>query len=509
MIDDEVIESADLDNRPLDGSRIIAAVVVGVLMALLLAATVGLFPGRQPVGAGDNGDGSRLYCGVGLTPIGVESTNWKGGVVLDFARSPACDPQQPSSALAVMKVAAMNQDPFSLLRLGWLYVGLFSAVAGISAWALTARGRADLWLLVPPALPLLDRDFTRFMISTFAEPAGLLGAFALLCGVAVASATDRDRSVERVIAVCLLGGGGLLAVTAKIGFIPVAVIAVVLAATVPIRFGSSIKGWSAWLVGPVVAVLVAVGVLLSTPPSLEWQAELYPAVNAHNVIYTLVLTELPGSATRLGLPEEAGDFAGDAYFPDGPAGVAGADLVAADPDRYRNRAWSLLARSPAALADAVGIGLQATRGRSLDYLPSEPWSAASDPPELGDVLSGQQGVDSRSLRSWLDGMSMPWIPSVLVLFGLIAGAASVRWRNRPASGFARLAGVAAAAALGVAAVSVLGDGYFEIAKHVWLAAYFLDVTLLALLGVGALVALPRLRSWNDRRAGGAAPETAD
>jgi hypothetical protein len=29
---------------------------------------------------------------------------------------------------------------------------------------------------------------------------------------------------------------------------------------------------------------------------------------------------------------------------------------------------------------------------------------------------------------------------------------------------------------------VLGDGYFEIAKHTWLAAYLLDVTALALLG---------------------------
>lgn len=49
----------------------------------------------------------------------------------------------------------------------------------------------------------------------------------------------------------------------------------------------------------------------------------------------------------------------------------------------------------------------------------------------------------------------------------------------------RVAGVSAVGAVGVAALAVVGDGYYEIAKHVWLSAYLLDVTAAALLGAAA------------------------
>lgn len=484
--------------------RIAVGIVAGALTALLLASTIGLVPGREPVGAGDNGDGSRLYCGVGLSAAEVEETNWKGGVVLDFVRSPACAVPQPSSALVIMKVAAMDQDPFSLTRLGWLYIVMFSTVSGLSAWAVSVKGPAGLWLLLPPTLPLFDSDFSRFLISTFSEPAGLLGAFALLCGVAVMMSTDRTRRVERVLAIGLVGVGGLTAATAKVGYVPVAVVAVALAASLPVRFGSTVRGWTEWILGPIVAALVAAGLMLTVPAALDWQATRYEAVNAHNLIYTVVLAELPGSARHLGLPEQAEEFAGDAYFPNGPAGVAGADLIESDPAHFRNRAWSLLFRSPSSLAKAVGIGLQATRGRSLAYLPSEPWSTASQPPTIGTVISGAQGAESTSLRSWLDAMALPWIPSMLVILGSLAGAASIRWRDRPMSGFCRIAGVAAVCALGISLVAVLGDGYFEIAKHVWLAAYFVDVTFWALLGAAAMTLLSLHRGWYQEKYGSVA-----
>jgi len=45
-------------------------------------------------------------------------------------------------------------------------------------------------------------------------------------------------------------------------------------------------------------------------------------------------------------------------------------------------------------------------------------------------------------------------------------------------------------------VAVLGDGYFEVAKHVWLAAYLLEVTLVGLAGVVLSVGADALRSWH-------------
>jgi len=49
-----------------------------------------------------------------------------------------------------------------------------------------------------------------------------------------------------------------------------------------------------------------------------------------------------------------------------------------------------------------------------------------------------------------------------------------------------VAAVAAVSAVGVVAAAVLGDGYFEIAKHVWLAACLLVVTAAAVV-LGAAV----------------------
>lgn len=453
------------------------------MTGVLLASTIGLLPGSQAVGAGDNGDGSRLYCGVGLSAVGAPASEWQGGVILDFSRSAPCSTHQPSSAFAVMRVAAFNQDPFSLRRLGWLYSGLFATVATIAGCAVAARRFISLSLLLPPIVPLFDPDFARFLISTYAEPAGLLGAFAMVCGVAVAACTHRHHRAERFVAIFLIGSGGLMAGLAKLAYVPVLAVATVVLATVPVCIRSPARGWTAWLAGPSAAMLTAAAAVLPINSARAWQAETYGSFNTHNFVYGVVLTEFPGSTSRLGLPARASDSRGDAYLPNGPAGVAGADLVAANPDHYRTAGSRLLIQSPVSLARVVGIALQATIGRSLTYLPNQPWTTASTPPTLGRIISGAQGADSRSFRPWLDAMSRPWMPSLLTALGAVFGVISVRWRRHRTAAFAKMSGICAASALGLAVVAVFGDGYFEIAKHVWLAAYFLDVTLLALLGV--------------------------
>ncbi|OMQ16182.1 hypothetical protein A7K94_0204325 [Modestobacter sp. VKM Ac-2676] len=86
------------------------------------------------------------------------------------------------------------------------------------------------------------------------------------------------------------------------------------------------------------------------------------------------------------------------------------------------------------------------------------------------------------------------LPSaVLAALGLAAGVAGLWWRGSLGSALARTAGVAAGTALGLAAVAVLGDGYFEVAKHVWLAAYLLDVTVVALAGAALAVVVTAVR----------------
>ena len=110
---------------------------------------------------------------------------------------------------------------------------------------------------------------------------------------------------------------------------------------------------------------------------------------------------------------------------------------------------------------------------------------------LGTTV-GPQGADRAQLLAWLDGLALPWLPATVVVAGLLAGLSTVRRRGeRPRDAVVRACGqvaaVAAVSAVGVVAAAVLGDGYFEIAKHVWLAAYLLVVTAAAvLLGVAVM-----------------------
>lgn len=467
--------------------RVTVALIAGVVCFLAVLVGTGLIT-AQPAGAADNGDGSRLYCGAGLVPgTPDKQSNWKGGVVLQFDRGAPCPDPIPSSALPVLRAAAhASGDGWSLARLGWLYALLAAAVTTVAAWAATGGGLIRVLVLVPPVAPLADADFSRFFLSTFSEPAGLLGAFALICGVGVVAVTGRTHRVDRVVGLALLAGGGLLAVTAKSAYAPLLGIAVVACAVTAVSLRRGEPRWRNWLVGTVLAVVVALVAIAPISAALDWQARHYPAVNAHNLIYTTVLTEIPGSAAALGLPANAGRSAGEAYFPNGPAGVPGTDLIAAAPTEAQQAGLRTLAGHPAALLRSVGIGMQATKGAALSYLPSVPWTVGTPGTPTGTVV-GEEGADAHTLRAWLDGMSAPWWPSVLAALGILAGIAGAFRRKRAWSAFARLAGVAALSAVGVCVAAVLGDGYFEVAKHVWLAAYLLDVTLLGLVGAVVIV----------------------
>jgi hypothetical protein len=60
--------------------------------------------------------------------------------------------------------------------------------------------------------------------------------------------------------------------------------------------------------------------------------------------------------------------------------------------------------------------------------------------------------------------------------------------------------LATTSALGIAVMAVVGDGYFEIAKHVWLAAYLLDVAALSLCVMVVPVLVRRTPDlWERRR----------
>lgn len=473
------------------------AVAAALVAAVGLIFSLGLL--GTPTGAGDNGDGYRLYCTAGLSPATPDhKASWLGGVVLDFGRGAPCPDPQPSSAAVLFKAVADGDGAFSLTALGWLYVLLVFVVTALAAWALLARGPWRLLLLLPPLLPLWEPDFARLFLSTFGEPAGLFGAYALLCGLAVIAGTRVEDGFARLSALALVGAGGVVAGLAKIGFLPLFVLAVLVCAVTGARAGPG-RWWSGRLVGPLIAVLLVLEIIAPIRANLAWQERNYADVNAVNVVYTLGLVELPGSATALGLPAAAQDSAGKAYYPDGPEQLVGADVLLEQPSTVKGKVWDLLLANPATLARAVGIGLQSTYGRGLPYLPDRPWGAATQAPDNSAPVSGDMGGNPETFREWLDDMSLPWLPSLLVLLGLAAAVVALVRRRSWTNRYGLVAGVAVTAALGIAVMAVVGDGYFEIAKHVWLAAYLLDVTALSLCLMAAPVVLRYGRKLLDRR----------
>ena len=470
------------------GPRFVVAAVVGLLVLLGLSTATGLW--TTPVGAADNGDGVRLYCGAGLLPETPNSrSSWKGGVVVDFSRTEPCADAVPSSALVILRAAVVGGGQrWSLTALGWTYAVLMALVAAGAAWAASRAALSRVTILAPALVPLIKTDFSRFFLSTYSEPAGLLGAVTLLCGLGVVLVTHRDERAERGSGLALLAVGGLVAGTAKPGYIPLTALAALVCAATALSVRKARPRWTDRVAGPLTAAALLVTAAGPVGDAIDYQKRRYGGINPHNLVYTVVLVEVPGSAGRMGLPDDAGRLAGEAYFPYGPRGKPGADLIKARPDAVQRRALGVLLSEPTSLGRAVGVAMQATRSPALGYLPSQPYTS-EPPPGEGFPPVGEQGADAASLRGWLDAMPRPWWPSVLAITGLALGVIALRWRHPLGRALAGTAGATAAGALGVAALAVLGDGYFEIAKHVWLAAYLLDVTLLACLGAACTALL--------------------
>ena len=459
--------------------RLLAALVGGVLATLVVALSLG-FP-STPAGAADNGDGQRLYCGAGLAPRTPDGhSNWKGGVVLQFATgAPACPDPIVSSALPVLELATADAGPtWSLAGLGVLYALVVGVVTALAACALGWGAR--LVVLVPPLAPLAGLTFSRFFVSTFGEPAGLLGTYALVLGAAVVAATGRAERPERVTGLVLMAAGGLLAATAKTSYLPLLGVAVVVCAATVVQTGARPRRRDR-LVGLALAVGVAAAALSPVLASLHWQDRHYAAVNAHNLIFTAVLPGVGDAALApLGLPPSAAPFAGRAYFPAGTQGVPGAPVIAADPMRARVAAYGVLLAHPLVTAQTLGTGLTATLGAGLSYLPSAPLTQASVAPALGTTV-GEQGAYRDQLQSWLNSLTTPWLPGLVAAVGIVLGLVALRLGSPLVRALSRVAALGAVTALALVAAAVLGDGFFEIAKHVWLAAYLLEVTAAAAL----------------------------
>lgn len=482
-------------------ARFSIIVLASLVSAIFLMLGTGLVGSGTIAGVEDNGDGSRLYCGAALVPDApLDKSDWMGGVIeqydVDTETLVDCPDPVPSSALLMLRTASgdvADGATWTITELGWLYIAAFAAVTAVAAWAATAVALWRVLLLVPGLAPLANTDFARFLLSTYGEPAGLLGTYAVISGTAAILATTRSNRVTRTVALMLVAGGGLFAVAAKVAYAPVLLAAFVVCAVTAVGLTRAADGWASRIIGPTLAGLLLVMGVPTVQAGMQWQDRNYADGNVHNLIYTALLVEIPGAAVLLGLPAEAAQYAGTP-IQTSSLDKPGRAEIAEDPAEFRGRAVRMLLVNPEVLLHGMTLGLQATQGRDLVYLHSAPWEPGAQfinrpQTQEAQVLSaGQQSATATALDYWLDQMPLPWLPSVLVAIGLAAGAAGLVLRRLLPASFAVLAGAAAATALALIAAA-LADGYFELAKHVWLASYLIDVVALSLAGAVLMVPL--------------------
>jgi hypothetical protein len=499
------------------GWRLLLAVVVALLVGGGLVARLGLV-GGDAIGAADNGDAIRLYCVADLVPDtddhaapghGVAVTEYRTGGPGCWRASPITSAGlllQATVAAGTALDATLNATPpaqdgstrFSFEWLAGVYVALFALGAAVAAFAATAGRRARavapvlLTVLGPPLAPLLVVPWwSRFLVSAFSEATGLLGATWMVWGLLTAALTRPAQRAARLTAIALVAVGGVTAATAKPGFLPVGLVAVAACAVVAV----GVRPWRRRVPGLVAAVLAAAVAVVPVLSAVRAQDEAYAVVNAHNLAFTAVLPEAGPSATGpLGLRPEAFAQSGQHFYLDGGRSIPAWDeTVGARPEELRSAARLFVAEHPLVAARMVHRGLLATLRPQIPYLATETGGARTITGSIPRPAYPEGSQTMGAMFVYLDGLPGRWVPPTVLGLAVLAALLTVvlprrvrgsaRWAA--AIGPARVAGVLAVTALGVVVVAVLGDGYCELAKHVWLGSYALVVAgtvLVAALG---------------------------
>ncbi len=476
--------------------------LAAAVTVLGLALRIGLLRlpllGGGLIGVGDNGDAYRLFCTAGLTPDTPDRfALWRGVVVTAFTTGAKPCTAAPSSSATFLRLVVPNGSGlWSLTSYAWLLGGVAALGVGIGAATLASVRPARAALVAIPLVPLLVVSWwSRFLVSLYAEPTALVGTVWVLVGLLVVAATRPTDRVPRVVALGLLALGGLVAATAKPGFIPVGVVALLCCALVVVRAPTSARRPSrvlTRLAGPLVALVLLAGAAVPVAEGIVGQDRSYGAVNAHNLIFTALMPAIgPDTVvSAVGLPPAAAAHSGEGFYWAGGFDIPGWTPAIGDrPAEARATARTLLVERPSAVATMVDRGLTATMRPQLPYLPSAPRGTAPEHFE-GRTPYPEAGPQTAMLLGWLAGIGAGWLPLVTVLLALTAGAATLLPRLRRADplaiGLARVAAGAALLGLGIVTLAVLGDGYYELSKHVWLGSYCFAVT--GLSGVAAAVA---------------------
>lgn len=468
--------------------RWLAALVAVGVAGLLLAQ---LFAGPD-VGLADNGDGRRVMCPVGLDKPAGLPPNTSPFVVFDYrpaAPDPSCGWRSASryaTSQVVLVAAARGLDDLvtggaglDLRWLGGLTAGLLGLAAAILFRAAPGPDAAR-WLLVAGVtLVLVDVAFAAYLVSPYSEPTAMLG-LVLAMAATLAYLRAPRPGWGRLLAVL---GAFLVVVTAKSQFVPVAVLgaAVLLARPVatPARWRRLLGGRT--LRDRAVPAVAAVLLVLAGAGMLRFQGVDYRAANIYNLVFYTVLADSSdpaGDLAAMGLPPDLARYAGTgAWSPPDRNAAADPAYPAFQERASRRLVLAFLAGHPDRVARMVGRALTETTVTRVPYLGNLAGPA-------GPVL-----VDRPAPVTWLLGAVRPAAPVLLPLLWLLGGlgglAAAWRARRLASRAYGGAAAVLAATAASQVPVALLGDGYYELAKHLVVAAFATGL-LLAVLAAWAV-----------------------
>jgi hypothetical protein len=489
--------------------------VVDRLVALLVAAAVTtaallqIFLGPD-LGLADNGDGRRVLCGADLQPPPLSTAF----TVVVFDLHPLTDPARggcnaaasrySTSQIVLVGAVRVADDLFSgpgtdLRTVGAVVAVLFGLGVGGLYLALSGGRTIRLLTVAGASALLLDVSYLHYFSSPFSEAAGILGA--LWTTVALARLASRPLGFGPLLAVLL---STTLLVTAKSQLTPLVAIVVLLvglriwqhhrarraeptAETIPAE-DSEDAGPAPrrrWRPGPVLLAWLLIAALLGgSGLQLLYQGPEFHRANLHNlVLFTLapLSGDAAGTLTELGLDPSLAQYSGTSAFNAGIP-VDNRAYQRFREDAGRGAVVEYLAGHPGIALTMLEAGLDQVTQPRTPYL-----SEIRDPGATAPVLATGRYAPATALLLDLQPYSWPWFPVAWVVLvawgGVLAVRRGIRGLDLRSWGYALL--FCALAAPAQVVIALLGDGYYELAKHELYVSWFSWLALA--LAVGSLL----------------------
>jgi hypothetical protein len=420
----------------------------------------------KPLGLADNADYLRLLCRLPVVPdlaagrpplFAFVNLTYHSGIQPGWQ----CDYNSPAVAPLWLagKVSARlpGHHALDLRVVAVMYAVAFGVAVGLLVWALPGRWWARLVAGIIALVCLGDFAFTAYFASAYSEPFGLIfliGTVALL----IRAWRARTFRVPALIAVTFTA---LLLVTTKPQYGPLAPLIAAALLVPPVNHALRRGRWSARAPNIVAAALVVVAGYLSvsSAPSGVSRPDRYDAI----FFELLGHSKTPQADLRdLGLPTELARYAGSNWYnePNARGDPALNDVfhkvgyatLASFYLRHPSRAWSLAERGFQASADPV-----------VHYLGNYAPEAGKAPGATACPLCISSSLTRRFQPNGQWVFLGFWIVSAVI------AAVALSRRDRALKVLGGGMALALLSALALLLSALLGEGSYEIVKHLYLA----------------------------------------